>query len=81
MNTKLGNSKDRKHRSVCAMERAGTDQLIVRSDLTIKVVVKDPLYRPIVHRYLDHLITNLRSALRNIDFNSIINVDPQVNSG
>lgn len=60
------------------MEQLPADHLMVRSDLTIRVRVKDPLYQPLVHRYLDHLIFNLRTALRAINFADITNVDPQV---
>ena len=60
------------------MEQPKADSLVVRSDLTIKVIVNDPLYQPLVHRYFDHLINNLRDALRNINFAEITNVDPQV---
>ena len=57
---------------------AYSDLLLVRSDLTIKVLIEDPLLRPIVNRYLDHLVSNLRNALRGIDWGQISNIDPQV---
>ena len=67
--------------SVSVMEQSSTNHTVVRSDVTLKVIVNDPLYQPIVHRYLDHLIHNLRAALRGINFANITNVNPQVGDG
>ena len=61
------------------MERAKSS-LLVRSDLTVRVQITDELYRPIVHRYLDTLVRNLRNALLNINFYQVACVEPVVSN-
>ena len=60
------------------MDPSTSSPLIVRSDLTIKVAIKDPLFRPVIHRYLDTLVGNLKAAIHNINFYEVALVDPVV---
>ena len=51
---------------------------VVKANFNITVEIQDRVIRPVVHRYLDLLLTSLRSVMRNVDFASVCNSNPQV---
>ena len=51
---------------------------VVKANFNITVEIQDRVIRPVVHRYLDLLLTSLKSVMRNVDFASVCNSNPQV---
>ena len=55
-----------------------SDNFPVETELKITVQVDDRLIKPVIHRYLDLLVYSLRNVLRNLDFATVSNCNPQV---